>query len=133
MRNSKFLKTVLFLSGLIAAGIGASILLDPVAFHGASGIKLADNINLLNEMRAAGGALMAIGVLIILGCFINRLTYTATLVASLMYLAYGFSRVLSFAFDGLPTPALVQVAVLEIAIGALCIYCLIKYRALQNV
>ena len=133
MRNSKFLKSVLFLSGLIATGIGASILLDPVTFHGASGIKLADDINLLNEMRAAGGALMAIGVLIILGCFIARLTYTATLVASLMYLAYGFSRVLSFGFDGLPNAALIQVAVLELVIGALCIFCLLKYRAQQSV
>ncbi|OUS21692.1 hypothetical protein A9R01_17565 ['Osedax' symbiont bacterium Rs2_46_30_T18] len=133
MRDSKILKSILFLSGLIAAGIGASILLDPIAFHGASGIKLTDNINLLNEMRAAGGALLAIGVLIISGCFIAKLTYTATLVASLMYLAYGFSRVLSFGFDGLPTAALIQVAALEIAIGALCIFCLRKYRAQQSV
>ncbi|EPJ43574.1 MAG: hypothetical protein OFPI_42360 [Osedax symbiont Rs2] len=133
MRDSKFLKTVLFLSGLIAAGIGASILLDPIAFHGASGIKLTDNINLLNEMRAAGGALLAIGLLIIIGCFVARLTYTATLVASLMYLAYGLSRVLSFGFDGLPNASLVQVAVLELAIGALCIFCLRKYRIAKNI
>ena len=128
MKNSKALKTILFISGLIAAGIGAAILFIPVAFHATTGIELGNDTNLLNEIRAPAGALLASGILIITGAFVERLTFTSTVVATLLYLSYGLSRILSMVIDGMPAEELVQVAVLEIIIGLVCVFSLVKYR-----
>ena len=133
MKNSKVLKTVLFVSGLIAAGIGAVILLVPSAFYAVNGINLGGNVSLINEVRAPGGALLAAGILIISGSFVASLTFTAVVVAALFYLSYGVSRVLSFALDGMPSEGLVQAAALEILIGVVCIFALAKYRLQQTI
>lgn len=128
MKNSFLLKTLLFIAGLIIAGIGGAELFTPVGFHAASGIALGDDINLMNEMRAPGGALLALGLLIIAGAFIPALTFTAIIVATMLYLSYGFSRVLSIAFDGMPDTTLLQATGLEIAIGLICAFSLVRYR-----
>jgi len=132
MKNSKMLKTILIISGLIASGIGAAILFSPVAFYAAYGIELGGNFSLLNEIRAPGGALLASGILIISGAFVDRLAFTAVVVSTLLYLSYGLSRVMSIAIDGMPTEGLVQAAVLEIITGLACIFALVKYRGKQK-
>lgn len=132
MKNSKALKTVLLFSGLIGVAVGAAILLAPVAFYAASGIELGNDASLLSEIRAPGGALLACGLLIIAGVFIEKMTFTATLVSTLLYLAYGLSRVISIIFDGMPATNIVQVSVMEIAIGLMCAFCLLKFREQPN-
>lgn len=129
MQNSKMIKTVLIISGIIASGIGASLLFFPVAFHGASGIVLGDNINLLSETRAPGGMLFVSGLLMMLGAFLSRLTFTALVLSTLIYLSYGISRMLSMAVDGMPGESLVIATVLEIVIGLAGVFVLLKYRA----
>lgn len=131
MKNLKPLRIVLILSGLIAAGIGGAILLNPTAFYATNGIDLGGNVSLLNEVRAAGGALLAVGILIISGAFVASLTYTSAVVAALFYLSYGVSRILSFAMDGMPSEGLVQAAALEIFIGVVCLVALSKFRVNQ--
>lgn len=128
MKNSKLLKSILFLSGLIAITIGGMILFTPVSFHATSGITLGDNISLLNEVRAPGGALLAMGVLITLGAFSAKLAFTSILLSTLLYLSYGLSRIVSMIVDGSPTEILILVAILEIIIGLVCAIALIKYR-----
>jgi len=132
MKNSKVLKVVLFVSGLIAAGIGGAILVMPAAFYASYGIDLGGNVSLLNEIRASGGALFVAGILIISGSFVASLTFTAVVLASLLYLAYGLSRFLSFAIDGMPSEGLVQAATLEIVIGVVCVCVFAKYREKQT-
>ena len=133
MKNSKVLKTILFISGLILAGIGGAILFVPVAFHAtADGIVLGDDISLLNEIRAPGGALLASGILVMSGAFMAKLTFTSTVVSALLYLSYGLSRILSMAIDGMPAEELVQVAVIEIVVGLICVFSLMKYRENLN-
>lgn len=127
MKNSKVLKSILIISGLIASAIGAAILFSPVAFYTTNGIELGANASLLNEIRAPGGALLVSGLLIISGAFVNKLTFTSIVVSTLLYLSYGLSRVMSIAIDGMPTEELVQAAVLEIAIGVACVFTLVKY------
>ena len=128
MKNSNVIKTVLIFSGLISSGIGGAILFNPVAFYATYGIELAGNISLFNEIRAPGGALMASGILIMLGAFVDKLTFTAVVVSTLLYLSYGLSRILSIAIDGMPAEGLVQAAALEIVIGLVCVFVLVKYR-----
>jgi len=132
MKNSKSLKAILFISGIIAVIIGGSILFMPAAFYAINSINLAGNISLLNEIRASGGALLASGLLILSGAFVNKMTFTSTLLASLLYIAYGLSRMLSFGLDGMPSDGLVEAAILEIFIGIICITAFAKYRTKQE-
>ncbi len=128
MKNSRVLKTILFIAGLIGAGVGGAILFVPVAFYASSDIDLGGNITLLNELRASGSALLACGILIISGIFVAKLTFTSAVLSTLLYLSYGLSRILSMLIDGMPVAELVQAAVLEIVIGMACCFALIKYR-----
>jgi len=128
MQNSKVLKGILVVSGLIAMGVGGAILLAPVAFYAENGISLEGRTSLLNEVRAPGGALLVIGVLIAAGAFVRRLTFTSTLVSVLLYVAYGLSRLLSMAVDGIPAEGLVHAAGVELAIGGLGLFALVRYR-----
>ena len=132
MKNSKVLKTILFISGLIASAIGATILFSPGAFYASYGIALGDNVSLLNEIRASGGVLLTTGLLIMSGAFVDKLAFTSAVVATLLYLSYGLSRVMSLAIDGMPVEGIVQAAVLEIVIGLACIFALIQYSEKQK-
>ena len=128
MKQSKVLKTILFVSGLIGVVFGGAILFMPVAFSATNGIDLSGNINLLNETRPAGGALLACGTVILAGAFLTELTFTATVISTVMYLAYGSSRLLSIAIDGLPVESLIQATIVETLIGMLSVFALLKYR-----
>lgn len=128
MNNSIVLKIILFVSGVIGAGIGAAILFVPDAFHASSGIVLGGNASLLSEIRAPGGALLASGILVLSGAFIGRLAFTSAVVAAILYGSYGLSRLLSISLDGLPHTILLQATALEIALGLICIFALAKYR-----
>lgn len=127
MKNSKVLKVILFISGLIAIGTGATILTMPVAFYTASGINLNGDVSLLNEVRASGGALLACGLLITLGAFVVKLTFTSAVISSLLYLSYGLSRMMSMIIDGLPADTLIQAVILELVIGLVCVVALMKF------
>lgn len=128
MKISKIDKILLVISGLIAAVIGALILFSPVTFYASYDIVLGDNMSLLNEIRAPGGALFASGMLIIAGAFFEKLTYTSIVVSALLYLSYGLSRVVSILIDGMPVDGLVQATVLEIVIGFVCLFILMKHH-----
>ena len=132
MTNSNALKLVLFISGLIAASIGGTVLLNPAAFYAANGINLGGSVSLLNEIRASGGMLLAAGILIISGGLVERLRFTAVVVSTLLYLSYGLSRMLSFAIDGMPSEGLMQAAALEIVIGVVCVWVFVRFRERLN-
>ncbi|MBG0829382.1 DUF4345 domain-containing protein [Planomonospora sp. ID67723] len=128
MQDSKVLKSVLLVAGLVAVGIGGAILFAPAAFHGVNGIELGGDSNLLSEMRAPGGMLLAIGALVVLGAFVSRLAFTAAVVGALSFLSYASSRVLGIAVDGMPAGGLVLATVLEAVIGLACVSVLLRYR-----
>lgn len=132
MKNSFGLKALLIVTGLIGMGIGGAILFEPVAFHATSGITVPANKNLLSELRAAGGALLAIGFVVVLGAFVARLTFTALTLATVLYLSYGSSRVISVVLDGLPSSPLLAVTAFELGVGLLCAIVLTKHRSLGN-
>lgn len=117
MNVSKKMKVVLFLSGAIASTIGGLILTAPEIFYATYGISVGSDPSILNETRASGGLLFAMGVLVIAGAFVPALTLTSGLVAVLVYLSYGLSRFLGFALDGWSNAGLVDAAIVEIAIG----------------
>lgn len=132
MKNSKFVKAVLLVSGLIATGIGGAILIIPEAFYATYGIELSGNTSLLNEIRASGGGLLATGILILSGALVARLTFTSLIISTLLYLSYGLSRVISTIIDGMPNNGLTQSTVLEIIIGLVCVITLVRYQSRQT-
>ncbi len=128
MKNSKVLKAVLIISGLIMVGIGAAKLIAPVAFLGTNGIELGGQINLLSEIRAAGGAVLASGIVVISGVFVTKLTFTSTIISALMFLSYGIARILSMAIDGMPAKEVLAATAIEVIIGLSAFFALLKYR-----
>ena len=132
MRNITASKVILFIAGLVAAAVGGANLFVPAEFHATTGITLGDNISLLNEVRASGGALLAGGILILAGAFRAQLAYISASVATLIYFGYGLSRLFSMAIDGTPHTSLVQAAALEIIVGLACLYALKSTQTQQT-
>ena len=118
MNGSKVLKANLLVSGLVLLAVGCTLLITPEVMHAANGVDLGGNPSLLSEVRAPGGALLALGMLVLAGVFVSRLRYPATMIAATVYVAYGLSRLLSMALDGMPAPGIVVAAGIEITIGA---------------
>ena len=126
MQPTKKLRLILVLSGLLAIAIGTAILLVPVEFHAASGIQIGTDANLLSEIRAPGGALLVLGSMMLIGVFVKPFTLASTSIAAAVYLAYGTSRLLSIALDGVPDAGLVGATASELVIGAACAVALVR-------
>lgn len=117
MTPSKKHRALLFVSGLVAIAIGASILVAPAAFHASYGTDLGTNANLLSEIRAPGGALLVLGILMLVGAFTPTFTLASTAIAAAVYLAYGVSRLVSIGLDGMPGEGLLIATAIELVIG----------------
>ena len=126
-------RILLVVSGLLAAGIGASILLAPARFHATHGIELGSDPNLLSEVRAPGGALMVLGTSMLVGAFRSAFTLASTAVAAAVYLAYGASRLVSIALDGMPDAGLVGATAIELVIGVACTVALVRSTRREDV
>ena len=121
-------KGLLLISGLLAAGIAATILFAPDAFYAGYGIDTSANVNLAYELKAPAGMLLIAGFLMLAGLVRAKLTVVSLGIASLIYLPYGLSRLLSMLVDGIPHSGLVSAAVLEIAIGSICLLAFTRHR-----
>jgi len=118
-------RLVLLVSGLLAVGIATTILALPDTFYAAYGIEVANDINLINELKAPAGVLFLAGSMMLAGAFLKGLSFAALVTGATVYLAYGSSRLLSIAVDGVPHSSLVTAAGLEIIIGAVCVIVLL--------
>lgn len=112
-------RVILAIAGLVLAAVGSFLLFAPLAMHGSNGIDLGEDASLLSEIRAPGGALLVLGAIVVAGAFVSRLTLPSAMIAAAVYLAYGLSRLLSMALDGMPAPGLVWVTGLEIVFGVI--------------
>jgi len=111
----------LFLSGLVLLGIGIAILFAPHAFHAMHDITLPADPSLLSEVRAPGGALIAIGALVLLGAFRPQHTRASAALGAATYLAYGASRGVSLLLDRVPHEGLIQAMGVEFPLGVGCL------------
>jgi hypothetical protein len=93
MKNSTVLKSILSISGLVVIGVGGTILLMPVAFYAvANDVDLRGQVNLLNEIRAGGGGLLVLGILILSGAFVKKLTFSSIVISIGLYFSYGIAQ-----------------------------------------
>jgi len=128
MKNSKVLKGILILLGLNLTVLGSWRLIDPIAFFEFSGMILSNDVGLLNEARATGGAVVGFGLLILLGAFNQKLSYTSTIAAIVLYLGFGVARVIGFVLDGNPGEMIVQGIIGEFVFGLVAVFAFYKYR-----
>jgi len=128
MKNSKVLKGILILMGVMLTIMGLWRLFDPIGFFEYSGLILSEDPGLLNEARGTGGAIIGFGILILLGAFKKKLAYTSTIVAIVLFLGFGISRIISVVLDGNPGEALYKGIIGEFVMGFLALFALIKYR-----
>jgi hypothetical protein len=128
MEKLKIVKALLIVAGLSGIVVGGALLFQPIAFQASAGIRLQKDVNILSEVRAPGGALLAGGVVILAGAFLPALTYTSVLFSALFFLSYGVSRILSMIVDGLPTTSLIMATIAEVIIGAVSIVILFNFQ-----
>lgn len=120
-RLAKTQTAVLLVAGILLILVSGFILASPAEFYAANRIELGANVNLINELKAPAGLLLAAGLFMIGAIFVRSQADTALWLASLIYLSYAGSRFLSMAFDGLPAAGLVQAAALEGVVGLACL------------
>ena len=120
MKSPSFIKYILIFAGVVAVGVGLTLLVAPAAYYATSGVKIDGLIDLLSDLRGTGGSLLALGVLILAGAFRPELTPMASLVSTLFYLSYGLARGLAFFLDGRASGTVIFVMCAELTIGTLC-------------
>jgi hypothetical protein len=128
VKNSLIPRAILTVLGLVLTVLGSWRLLDPVAFFENSGLLLGDNVGLLSEARATGGAVAGFGILVLSGAFVRKLSYTSTVAAIVLFLGFGIGRIFGFGTDGIPEAVLVQGAIFEFVFGLIAVFALFKYR-----
>lgn len=127
-RLAKTQTALLLVAGALLILVSAFILTSPAEFYAANRIELGANPNLINELKAPAGLLLAAGLFMIGAIFVRSQADTALWLASLIYLSYAGSRFASMAFDGVPAAGLVQAAALEGVVGLVCLAVLAMRR-----
>ena len=119
---------ILAISGLFLTMIGTLRLSNPIANYSKnSGIELANEVNLLNEVRGVSAVMLCAGIIILLGIFLPKLTLTSLVVATLIFLGFAIGRGVSSAVDGKPNKLIRKGVVYELVFGALNIFGLFNY------
>ncbi|MEL7029423.1 MAG: DUF4345 domain-containing protein [Pseudomonadota bacterium] len=122
-------RTVIGLSGLMALAIGGSILFDPHTFFAHNGVALGDDPNLLSEIRAPGGVLIAAGLIMIAGAAVRALLRSALVTGAVVFGVYGVSRLVSLGIDGAPSSSLMTAMAIELLVAAYAVFALSRASA----
>jgi len=118
---------ILSLSGLLLFTIGTLRISNPIKNYSKnSGIKLENEINLLNEIRGVSSVMLCGGIIILLGTIIPKLTIISFAVATLIFLGFAIGRLLSIVIDGKPNKLIIQGLIFELVLGSANIFCLIN-------
>ncbi|MEC3907047.1 DUF4345 domain-containing protein [Tamlana sp. 2201CG12-4] len=118
---------ILSLSGLMLVFVGVMRLSNPIkTYLKSSGIKLENDASLLNEMRGVSAVMLCSGVIILLGIFIGKLSFTSHFVASLLFIGFAIGRLISLKTDGKPSKQITQGILFELVLGATNVFCLIN-------
>ena len=131
MKKSTVLKIILIIFGLLLTALGSWRLFDPITFFENSGLILSNDVGLLNEARATGGVVVGFGLLILLGAFNQKLSYTSTIAAIVLFFGFGIARIIGFAMDGNPEEVLIQGTIMEFIFGLIGVFAFFKYREIK--
>ncbi|EEE47474.1 DUF4345 domain-containing protein [Roseibium alexandrii] len=126
MTTQWFDRAILGVAGVTALGVGFAITVVPAGFYAAYDIALGSNPSLLNELRAPGASLTALGALILAGAFLSGVSRFSAALGATVFLAYAFGRFVSMGLDGAPHSGLVTALVVELVIGGLCLLSVVR-------
>ena len=94
MKESRAFKGILIVLALTLVVFGGWRLMDPIGFYTFSGLELPDDAGLLSEVRGAGGIMMVSGIVVGLGAFRHAWSRTSIVLAAVIFLPLGLSRLL---------------------------------------
>jgi len=115
----------LSLSGLLLLLVGIMRLSNPIkTYLKNSGIKLENDVNLLNEIRGVSSLMLLAGAVILLGTFIPELALTSHSFAILLFIGFAIGRIISIGVDGKPNKQIIQGLIFELVFGIANIFCL---------
>ena len=118
---------ILFLSGLLLCFVGIMRLANPIkTYLKNSGIRIENDVHLLNKMRGVSSLMLSAGIVILLGVFIPELTLTSHSFAILLFFGFAIGRILSFGLDGKPNKLIVQGLIFELVLGGINSFCLVN-------
>ena len=117
MTKTRLLKIYLAVAGLLLTAIGGSTLIMPETMKASSGIDLANNISLLNDVRASAGLILGLALLSITGAFSAKLRFTSGLTTTLLFFSLALGRAISILVDGMPFDGMVKATGLELILG----------------
>ena len=118
---------VLSLSALLLTFVGVSRLFNPVqTYWKNSGIKLENDASLLNEMRAVSAVMLLGGIIIALGTFVGKMSFTSHVVACLIFIGFLMGRLVSLKMDGKPSKQISQGIVFELILGLANVFCVVN-------
>lgn len=108
----------LSLSSLLFLFVSISRLFRPIkTFSKSSGIQLANDVDLLNELRGQSGV-MFLGVMaMIAGIFISELTFTSLVIACMLFFGFLIGRIMGMLSDGSPNKQIKQGMIFELILG----------------
>lgn len=110
-------RVVLGAAGLVLIAVGAGSAVVPEAFYADYGIDVSTT-ELAGEMRAAGMALLLLGVLVGSGAVWRRVQLPAAVLAAVVLLGYATGRSVSALLDGTPQASVVAAGATELVLGA---------------
>ncbi|WP_025665543.1 DUF4345 family protein [Aquimarina megaterium] len=117
----------LSLSSLLLIFVGIMRLSNPIkTYLKNSGIKLENDSSLLNEMRGVSSVMLLAGILIAIGIFVERLSFTSHFIAILIFIGFVIGRLISMKVDGKPSKQITQGIMFELILGAANVFCLIN-------
>ena len=126
--NQPVTQLFLTLSGALSLAIGFSVLVIPHAFFASNHIVLGSDPNLMSEIRAPGGLLLAAGLIMLWGVFSKRNRNIALQTAIVVFGMYGISRLLSLILDGTPSTGLIIALAIELALCSVAIILSLKMQ-----
>ncbi|MEM7332332.1 MAG: DUF4345 domain-containing protein [Chloroflexota bacterium] len=133
MKNLKVI--VLILSGLALFYASSSRLINPTGavflqiFFENPENSLETAVDLVNEIRGVGAVLLLGGIVALLGARRADFRPTSFVVTTVIFGGIILGRTLSFIIDGVPNPDLIRVAIIEMVIGVLNIFCFVQIWA----
>ncbi len=88
--------------------------------------SLETDIDLVNEIRGVGAVMLLGAIVAFLGAIREDFRFTAFVVITVIFGGVVLGRSLSFFIDGIPNENLMRAAIIEIALGLLNVFCLIR-------
>jgi len=125
--ESRAFTGILIVLTLTLAVFGGWRLVDPIGFYAFSGLALPNDAGLLSEVRGAGGIMLVSGIVVGLGAVRHSWSRTAVVLAAVVFLSLGLSRLLGIALDGSPGAAVIQGMAIELILGGLALFAFFKY------